>query len=143
MQKIILGALMMFSVSTFATSPQQLSCNYNSSEGYKAINFKLADYTHDDVVQLEEEVNVGSKTISFSIMSRSGTMEIALLGARGVYTGDDICAGGGCPPVGSPKLSALLRSLTSWELGSPAMVQSYASPRQGVFYRIDCYLENI
>ncbi len=147
MKKIISGLLLLSSTSAFALDmkPNYVSCVLDLDGNYNKREFKLSNYTKPDgTIDIKVTVQIGQRTLEILAFRHinpnySGTIKIRVLEPRGVYSDTEICAGGGCPPAGTPKTALLLESSSNWESGKYAITSGYTSPSGDDYFRVSCF----
>ncbi len=147
MKKLILGLLVFASTSAFALDmkPNYISCVLDLNGNYNNRDFKLSTYTKSDgSIDMNETIQIGQRSIEILAFRHvnpdySGTIKVRILEPRGVYSDTDICAGGGCPPAGTPKTALLLESSSNWESGKYAKTSGYSGPNGATYFSVSCF----
>ncbi len=141
----LLGAAFV-STSAFAMDihPKWISCTIVLDGTYSEHDFTLADYTRSDgSIDMNEALQFGQTTVEVRAFRSidpkySGSLNVQVSEFLGVYSAKDVCAGGGCPPAGTPKKVALLGSESVWQLGKDAMTTAYAQVSGDRNFTVSC-----
>jgi hypothetical protein len=95
----------------------------------------------EDELILDSGYRLNLLAVRSSNPEYSGVIQFSFSEQRGVYrSGSQTCAGGGCPPDGSPKFATILSARGTWEIGTRTNVEGYASPSESVSISFSCNL---